>query len=100
MYLKESNRQLKAYKTSIDSIKELNNFSEFQISDQVANELRHHLNFLSRDYWYLAIGKETDIIVWEINTMKFFNGVPEMAIRGIIKFKNELPVLDFEKLDT
>lgn len=100
MYLKESNGQLKAYKTSSDIINQLKDFSEFQIFDQVANELRHNSNFLSRDYWYLVIGKETDVIAWEITTIKIFNGVPEIAIRGIIRFNNKLPVLDFEKLDT
>jgi len=100
MYLKELNGQLKAYKTSIDNINRLDNFSEFQISDEVANKLRHCLNFLSRDHWYLAIGKETDVIAWQITTTRIFSGVPEIPISGIINFRNELPVFDFKELDT
>jgi hypothetical protein len=98
MQLRELNGQLKAYKTPNDEIHELDSYSEFHISERVANELRKDTDFLAENHWYLVIGKyeETAPIEWEITVCNSVSGqitIQEILIMGTIEFKNEFPVL-------
>ncbi len=56
MQLKEVDGQLKAYKTAIDVINGLDDFSEFQVSARVAYALQQSSSFLAANYWSLAVG--------------------------------------------
>jgi len=92
MQLRKVNGQLKAYKTAIDVLPPLGDFSEFQISDQVANKLKQSSDFLAEDHWCLVVGKhkETELFEWEISIL----GLPiQESIRGTVDLKNGFPVL-------
>ncbi len=92
MQLRELNGNLKAYKTSNDVIHGLDSFSEFHISERVANELQKDSDFLAENHWYLAIGKyeETAPIGWEITVYR--NGL-QIPIEGTVEFEDGFPVL-------
>jgi len=95
MQLKEVDRQLKAYKTSIDVINGLDDFSEFQVSSRVAYELQQSSSFLAENYWYLAVGstdQTASLLEWEITVID--NSAPAQApIKGVIDVENGLAVL-------
>ena len=98
MQLRELNGQLTAYKTTCDVINEdsVNQFHEFLISEQVANELRKCPSYLATDYWYLVISKDLSIgneeFYWEITV----RDVPlQLSNRGVVKFEDELIILSF-----
>jgi len=99
MQLKELNGQLIAYRTpNFDVIKGeyVEQFHEFLISEQVANDLRKYQSHLDLDYWDLAVAKDLSTcdeqFYWEITVRV----VPmQHPIQGIVKFENSLPVLAF-----
>ncbi len=98
MQLRELNGQFIANKTSHDVIKRdyIEQFHEFLISEQVANDLLKHQNHPNIDYWYLAIAKDLTIgdeqFYWEITVRDV---VLQLPIKGIVKFEDNLPVLAF-----
>ena len=99
MQLRELNGQLIAYRTpNIDVIKGeyVEQFHEFFISEQVANDLWKHQSHLDLDYWYLTVAKDLSVsdeqFYWEITV----RDVPvQHPIQGIVKFENNSPVLAF-----
>jgi len=100
MQLRELNGQLIANKTPQDVIKGeyIEQFHEFLVSEQVANELRKCTSYLAPDYWKLAINKDLSIndeqFYWEI-TVSVDAGLtfPVFTIEGIVKLEDNLPVL-------
>lgn len=95
MQLKEVDGQLKAYKTSIDVINGLDDFSEFQVSARVTYELRQSSSFLAENYWYLAVGsinQTASILEWEITVIDHSTPV-QVPLRGVVDIENGLAVL-------
>lgn len=92
MQLRKSGGKLEAHKTSIDVVHGLDSFSVFQVSEQVANILQESSNFLTQDYWYLAIRKshEGEQIEWQITV---HDSSLQLPIKGTVEFLNELPTL-------
>ena len=92
MQLRELNGNLKAYKASNDVIHDLDDFSEFHISERVANELKQDPDFLAENHWYLATAycKETATIRWDIIVNRSDYEIP---IEGTVEFEDGFPVL-------
>ncbi|MBW4474740.1 MAG: hypothetical protein KME45_30830 [Stenomitos rutilans HA7619-LM2] len=95
MQLKEVDGQLKAYKTSIDVINGLDDFSEFQVSSRVAYELQQSSSFLAENHWYLAVGSTdptASLLEWEITVID--DSTPVQApIKGVVDVESGLAVL-------
>ena len=97
MQLRELNGQLIADKTPQDVIKgqDIEQFHEFLVSEQVANELRKYESYLSPDYWYLVINNDLSIsdeqLLWQITV----SGIvfQPITVEGIVKLEDDLPVL-------
>lgn len=95
MQLKEVDGQLKAYKTSIDMVNGLDDFSEFQVSSRVAYELQQSSSFLAENYWCLTVGspdQSAAILEWEITVID--DSTPVQApIKGVVDVESGLAVL-------
>ena len=97
MQLRELNGQLIADKTPQDGIKgqDIEQFHEFLVSEQVANELRKYVSYLAPNYWYLVINKDLSIndeqLYWEITV----SGIvfQPITVAGIVKLEDDLPIL-------
>jgi hypothetical protein len=97
MQLRELNGQLIADKTPQDVIKgqDIEQFHEFLVSEQVANELRKYASHLDPNYWYLVINKGLSIndeqLHWEITV----SGIvfQPITVAGIVKLEDDLPIL-------
>lgn len=99
MQLRELNGQLIAYTSNIDVIKggHEDHLREFLISEDVSKDLQKYQNYLNTDFWYLVVNKDLSIgddkLHWELTTQNLkFQQTP---LNGIVKFKEDLPVLAF-----
>lgn len=90
MNIKEIDGVFRAYKTTGDTVHELDSHDEFLVSKRVAQELKKSPVFLNEGYWHLAIGKDSNSLIWEISVKNVSLQIP---LKGQIYFENELPVL-------
>jgi len=95
MQIKEVDGQLKAYKTAIDVVNGLDDFSEFQVSARVAYELQQSSSFLAENYWSLAVGSTAptaSILEWEVTVIDYSTPL-QVPLRGVVDIESGLAVL-------